>query len=136
ASIHRVGKKTYKPDLKVSKTARFAVQRLSDTPITTATALIEVNNAQEIRSEVKEDARSFFFSNKRRRQVKTQRLRTSRSYATLAALQRRRIKSEAREEIQQKLKAKDQTNTQINTESQGSQQEATMTSPEDPIKIE
>lgn len=93
-------------DCDVSKAARAAVQRLSDAPITTATTLDEVNTAQDVRRQVREDSRSFFSSNKRQRQAKTQRLRTKRSYATLAAAQRRGIKAEVQNEIRQMLKAK------------------------------
>lgn len=93
-------------DCAVSKAARTAVQRLSDTPISTATTLDEVNAAQEVRRQVKQDSRSFFFSNKRRRQAKTQRLRMKRTYATLAAEQRRGIKTEVQKETRRNLEAK------------------------------
>ncbi|KAG0250577.1 hypothetical protein BGZ95_007155, partial [Linnemannia exigua] len=86
-------------DCDASKAAREAMRRLSDTPISTATTLDEVNAAQEVRRRSRQDSRSFFSSNKRRRQAKTQRLRTKRTYATLAAEQRRGIKTEARKEM-------------------------------------
>ncbi|KAG0293674.1 hypothetical protein BGZ96_002465 [Linnemannia gamsii] len=128
--------KDLQADRKVSRAARAAVQRLSDTPMSTAATLIEVNYAEDIRREVRADTRAFFYSNKRRRQAKTQKLRTTRTYANLAASQRRQIKSEVKEKIKQKLKAKNQTNTHMKTESQESQQEETMTNPEDPEKVQ
>jgi hypothetical protein len=101
-------------DSQVSQAARAAVQRLSDTLISTATTLEEVNAAQEIRREVRDASRSFFFSNKRRRQAKTQRLRTKRTYATLAATQRRLIETEVYSEIRRLLAAKSEGCSRLN----------------------
>lgn len=88
-----------------SNAARTAMQRLSDTPMSTATTLTAVDAAQSVRREVRSDSRSFHFSNKRRRQAKTQKLRTSRTYATLAAKQRRQVKSEVKREIRKMVDA-------------------------------
>ncbi|KAF9326569.1 hypothetical protein BGZ91_001874, partial [Linnemannia elongata] len=85
----RNGERDLAEDCDISKAARAAVQRLSDAPITTATTLDEVNTAQD-------------------------RLRTKRSYATLAAAQRRGIKAEVQNEIRQMLKAK--TEKTMNTD--------------------
>jgi len=114
-------------DCDVSKAARAAVQRLSNTPISTATTLDEVNAAQDVRRQVREDSRSFFSSNKRRRQAKTQRLRTKRTYATLAAAQRRGIKTEVQKEIRRMLKAKTEKTVMTDEELREMGEEATTT---------
>ncbi|KAF9117604.1 hypothetical protein BGW39_002024, partial [Mortierella sp. 14UC] len=91
----------------VATTARNAHERLSTTPITTTTTLEQIETAQQIRRDVRDACRVFTFSNKRRKQAKTQRIRTSRAYATLAAAQRSKIKKEARLELQTQDMTKD-----------------------------
>ncbi|KAK3843841.1 MAG: hypothetical protein J3R72DRAFT_398754 [Linnemannia gamsii] len=84
--------KTLRANTETSEQVRLQYELLSQNPLTTATTLQQIDNAQEIRRNSREVLRPFENNNKRQKQRKIRRLRTSRTYATLAAEQRRAVK--------------------------------------------
>ena len=80
-------------DTETSEQVRLQYELLSQNPLTTTTTLQQIDNAQVIRRNSRKVLRPFENSNRRQKQRKIQRLRTSRAYATLAAEQRRAVKA-------------------------------------------
>ncbi|KAK3844575.1 MAG: hypothetical protein J3R72DRAFT_473208 [Linnemannia gamsii] len=84
--------KILRANTETSEQVRLQYELLSQNPLTTATTLQQIDNAQEIRRNSREILRPFENNNKRQKQRKIRRLRTSRTYATLAAEQRPAVK--------------------------------------------
>ena len=79
-------------DTEKSKQVRQQHELIAQNPLSNATSLQQVDKAQAIRRDAREVLRTFENSNRRQKQRKVQQLRTSRTYATLAAEQRRAVK--------------------------------------------